>query len=123
MKFMLLIAVLLFVGCSDNSTSKKSLNLDQRLINAELQGMPYFLNLEIRSSCRAVIGEMSSSCCSEVAPFSLKIPVPKLIFESFSVGDDLLEYDLATLEFLKISNTKNIENIIILEKVTSNTKN
>jgi hypothetical protein len=76
---------------------------------------PYYLELEIRQSCQAVIGERSSSCCREIAPFRLKVAVPKTIYTQFRIEDDLLNYDLRLLPYLDAMKKENLRSMTVVQ--------
>jgi len=75
-----------------------------------------YLSLKIRQNCLAVVGEASSSCCTEIRPFVIWVFVPKVFFESVEIGDDLLEKQTP---YLIIPKKIAVGSIVIVDKVES----
>jgi hypothetical protein len=117
----LVVSALLMASCTDKGPSTTPAQTLQKksfsCVPAEIQKAgQYYLDLEITPSCRAVHGERSSSCCQLIRSFVLRVVAPDCVQQNLSVGENLFDYDLSSVPFLKITSTENIERITVLNK-------
>ena len=107
----------IMIGCTKDSP-KPLKSFDKQFLEDGIMVqkiLPAYLDLEIKQSRQALIGERATSCYDDMKPFVLRIAVSNSASESINIGDDLLNYDL-DLPYLNIFNKENIKSITVIRK-------